>query len=520
MNQLVKAWLISLALLACSSALAAVAPDQVQRTSLGDGSLENLSVPLFKSRVLRLASPASRVSVGNPDIADILIVRASQLYVLGKDLGTTNVHLWDSRDVLIGTVSVEVTHDIESLKKKLHQLLPNQAIEVFSVQRSILLRGRVTNLVAMETALRMANAYLAQIQSATNASQFEQDNQSRREDQSVGEVINMMQVSGGQQVMLEVKVAEIARTELKRLNAQFNLLNLTSDRVSLGGVNGGATFPDAIFGTDGLRTPVFGGSAPAGPVIDEFLPNPLSIENQGLFASFLSNSTLFNVAIDAAKENGLAKILAEPTLTTLTGQQADFLSGGEFPIPVPDGDNGITIEFREFGVNLSFLPVVLDERTINVKVDISVSELVTTDSIGISSSDTTGSFLIPSLTTRSVSSTVELREGQTMGIAGLISENLSEIVTRFPGLGEIPVLGALFRSQEFINNETELVILVTPHIAKPIAPKDIRLPTDKFVEPNDWEFYLMGRLESSRPPKPAIIQPPGGTDSTYGHQVE
>ena len=280
---------------------------------------------------------------------------------------------------------------------------------------------------------------------------------------------------------------------------------------NLGGVNGGARFPDVEFepftitdpdGTTfqipGGRRGVFEQEAPWGPAIDEFAPNPMSIENQGLWASFLTNNTLFNLAIDAAKENGLAKILAEPTLTTLTGEEAEFLSGGEFPIPVPQGNQGITVEFREFGVELKFLPVVLGSGNINVKLNIAVSELINSNSIGITSPDTTASFIVPSLAKRSAMATVELQEGQTIAIAGLISENLREIVTKFPGLGEIPVLGALFRSQEFVNNESELVIIVTPRLAKPLKQEDIILPTDHFVEPNDAEFYLLGRLEGRR----------------------
>ncbi|MGI9326592.1 MAG: type II and III secretion system protein family protein [Pseudomonadales bacterium] len=516
---------------------------EVPGSSVGiePGLADALIVPLYKSRVLQLSAPASRISVGNPDVADILIVRASQLYVLGKDLGTTNVHLWNRRDELIGTVSVEVTHDIESLKQKLFQLLPGEPIEVFSIQRSIALRGRVSSIANMEAALRMADAYLAQLQTSEDVAQFEQQNKSRREDATVGQVINLMEVGGGQQVMLEVKVAEISRTELKRMNAQFNVLGIGDDKWDVGGVNGGATFPDVIFENGRFPVPqsnnnnavnrLVGDPFPDGTgltnvmAIDEFAPSPMTIQDQGLFASFLSNSTLFNFALDIAKENGLAKILAEPTLTTLTGQEATFLSGGEFPIPVPRGDDGVTVVFKEFGVGLKFLPVVLAPEVINVKLDITVSELINSNTIGISTPETTATFLIPSLSKRSANATVELREGQTIGIAGLINENLREIVTKFPGLGELPVLGPLFRSQEFVNNETELLILVTPRIAKAIAPDKIKLPTDNFIEPSDMDFYLMGRLEG-RPAKEdastgGTIEGPtqGGTDTSYGHQV-
>jgi pilus assembly protein CpaC len=400
-------------------------------------------------------------------------------------------------------------------------------VEVYSAQRSLILRGTVSSLAAMQAAVDIADGYLAQVQTSTDTQQFEQDDQSQRSDKSVGSIINMLQVGGAQQVMLEVKVAEISRQELKRLHVQFNAMGIGNSNWNLGGVNGGASFPDIEFEPvtiidsvsgiatqiPGGRRPVFGEVAPWGPAIDEFAPNPMTIENQGLWGSFLTNSTLFNLAIDAAKENGLAKILAEPTLTTLTGEEAEFLSGGEFPIPVPQGNQGITVEFREFGVELKFLPVVLGSGNINVKLNIAVSELINSNSIGIKSDDTTSSFIVPSLAKRSAMATVELQEGQTIAIAGLLSENLREVVTKFPGLGEIPVLGALFRSQEFVNNESELVIIVTPHLAKPMKQEDIILPTDNFIEPTDAEFYLLGRLEGR--PKEAAAES-GATASVDG----
>jgi len=474
-----------------------------ERMAIG-ASLE-MAVPLFKARVVTLDTPALRVAVGNPDVADIVVIRPSELYVLGKDIGTTNVLLWDRDDRLVGTISVEVVHDLGSLKAKFHQLLPGQAIEVHSAQRSVVLTGTVSDAVSMSAAVRLAEGYLAQVQTAKKTDQFEQQSGSHREDKSVGSVINLLQIGGAQQVMLEVKVAEVARSELKRLNVQFNAFQ-QGDKWSGGGVNGGATFPDVIF-TDPIdgRMPVFDGSAPWGPVVDEFAPTDMAIQNQGLFASFLSGSFLFNTAIDAAKEKGLAKILAEPTLTTLTGQEAKFLSGGEFPIPVPQGTNGtVTIEFKEFGVGLKFLPVVLNSGHINLKVNVSVSELSDCSSVVVQSQSTTRSFLVPCLSSREASGTVELGDGQTMGLAGLINDSLREVVTKFPGLGSIPVLGALFRSQQYRKGETELVILVTPRLAKPLPPGGIPLPTDNFVEPSDAEFYLLGRTEGRRVKKPAV----------------
>ena len=468
---------------------------QADQTEAGFNN-QSLRVPLYKSQLVRLSAPATRVSVGNPDVADILILRSTQLYVLGKDLGTTNVFLWDRDDILVDAIEVEVTHDLQSLKKKLYELLPNESIEVRSAQRNIILSGNVSNVTNMDAALRIARGYFAQF-TAVDTTEFEQDGGST--EQSRGEVINLMTVGGVQQVMLEVKVAEISRSELRRLDVRFNSILKNSSEWAWGSVNGGATFPDAVFPPNDLRVPALPGSAPLGPVIDEFAPNDLAIADKGFFASFLSEDALFNIAFDAAKENGLAKVLAEPTLTTQTGQAAEFLSGGEFPIPVPQGgaNNAVTIEFKEFGVGVKFVPVVLDSGRINLKLNISVSELVSGNTVGIQIDGVTSSFIIPSLTKRSAISTIELGDGQTIGIAGLINENLREVVTKFPALGSIPVLGALFRSQEFIKGETELLILVTPHLVTPLAPEDIRLPTEGFAEPGDLSWFLLGRTEGN-----------------------
>lgn len=501
-----------LALLVVAWGTAGAQETLTPRERLKPGAAIDLSVLLFKSRIVTLESPVGRVSVGNPDIADIILIPPMDLYVLGKDIGTTNVFLWDRNNNLLGSLNVEVTHDLGSLKAKLHQLLPAHTIQVHSAQRSVVLTGTVPDAATMNAAVRLAEGYLAQIQPAKDAETFKQDSASKREDKSVGQVINLLEIAGAQQVMLEVKVAEIARTELKRLNARFNAFALGS-KWSGGGVNGGATFPDLVVTPGNFRVPVFDGIAPAGPAVDEFAPNDLVIEDQGLFASFLSSDFLFNVAIDAAKEKGLAKILAEPTLTTLTGQEAKFLSGGEFPIPVPQGINGaVTIEFKEFGVGLKFLPVVLSSGHINLKLNVSVSQLSDCSSVVIESQNTSSTFTVPCLEKRDASGTIELGDGQTMGLAGLINDNLREVVTKFPGLGSVPVIGALFRSQSYQKGETELVIMVTPRLAKPLPPGGIRLPTDGFVEPSDAEFYFLGRTEGSR--KPA------GKSSDNGHQVK
>jgi pilus assembly protein CpaC len=466
--------------------------------TLPTGASIDMSIPLFKSRVVVVDLPTARVAVGNPDVADIVVIGPTQLYVLAKDIGTTNVLFWSRDNRLIGSINLEVVHDLDGLKSKLHQLLPKEAVEVYSAQRSIILKGRASNVSAMNAAVRVAEGYLAQVQTAKKAQEFEQESASRRPDKSVGSIINLIEVAGSQQVMLEVKVAEIARTELKRLHAQFNAISKGADG-AFGGVNGGATFPDVLFAPDNVRIPALPGNTPWGPAIDEFAPNPMTIANQGLFGSFISNNFLFNLAIDAAKEKGLAKVLAEPTLTTLTGQEAEFLSGGRFPIPVNNGNNGVTIQFEKFGVGLKFLPVVLSDGRINLKINVSVSELVDTGSLILRTPGVSSESFVPSLRERSASATVELGDGQSMGLAGLLDDNLRELVTKFPGLGDVPIIGALFRSNQYQKGQTELMILVTPHLAKPLAPGSVSLPTDKFVEPTDAEFYWNGQIEGTPP---------------------
>ncbi|MBT8138049.1 MAG: type II and III secretion system protein family protein [Gammaproteobacteria bacterium] len=515
--------------LVCAALLAAISQPLIanELSGMQDGNGDFVRLPVFKSRVIQLDRPARRVSIGSPDIADILILRSSQLYILGKDIGTTNVLLWDNRDQLIRAINVEVTHDLEGLKALLHQLLPGENIEVRSALRSLVLSGQVSSLGRMESALRIAESFLQQIATAKTKQTFEQSPAGGK-DKVAGKIINMMTVTGNHQVMLEVKVAEIARTVLKRFQMNFNAIdNGSSTRWIMGGASGGANFPDAEFDPGSLRIPIFGdGSGEhgvVGPAIDEFRPNDLSISESGLFASFLTENFLLNVVLDAAKEKGLARILAEPTLTTQSGKQAEFLSGGEFPIPVPQGLDTITITFKEFGVGLKFLPVVLDKDLINLQLSVSVSDLVSADAVTFQPSLVSQGFFIPALRKRSANTTVELSDGQTIGIAGLLNEDLREVINKFPGLGDIPVIGHLFRSQEFIKGETELVILVTPHLAKPLPPGPIELPTDNFVEPSDFEFYLMGRMEA-RSPAMATTRDHNddgqdGAEGNFGHSI-
>lgn len=447
----------------------------------------SLSVPIYKSRTVQIDPDVRRISVGNPDIADVLILKTNALYVLGKDLGTTNVMLWDRRGELLRAMSIEVTHDLDGLKRHLARVLSGETIEVYSVQRNVVLAGQVSSIARMDAALKLAESYLEQAATAKEKIFFEQESSTGggSNDRKSGEVINLMTVGGAQQVMLQVKVAELQTTVARKLDAQLATLANTGNW-ALGGGSSGVAFP-------GSEVPVFANGSGVGPIFEDLLPANQGFASSGIFASFVSNEFAANLALDIAKENGLGRILAEPTLTALTGQEAQFLSGGSFPIPVTSED-GIGVDFRDFGVKLSFVPVVLGDGRINLKLNISVSELLPTNSLLVAAGGSAGSansvFAVPALTERRALSTVELSDGQTIGIAGLSNESMRESIRKFPGLGDIPVLGQLFRSQAFQKGETELVILVTPRLAKPLRQSEIRLPTDGVkLDRGDAAFY-------------------------------
>lgn len=448
-------------------------------TALDDDSVK---IPIFKSKNINMKQPAHRVSVGNPDIADILILRSSELYIVGKKLGTTNVMVWDEDDNLVDVMNLEVTHDLNSLRKRLHQYLPNEDIGVQTSQGQLLVSGQSSSLTKMNTAIRLAQGYAV-------AANIDDDDNST--------VVNMISIGGGQQVMLEVTVAEVSTEVSRNLDANTLLAFTGSD------LTGGA----------------ISGNSPTFPSIDS-----------GIFASYLSGDMLFNFTLDIAKTNGLAKILAEPNITALSGQKAEFLSGGEFPIPVPS-DDGTTIEYREFGVGVSFVPTILDSGKINLNLKVLVSEISNVNSVGVSPIGATSTIVVPSLVKRSAETTIELADGQSIAIGGLLSDHLRDSVSKVPGLGDIPILGQLFSSHEYVSGQTELVIMVTPRLVRPFNKEGVPLPTDGFVPASDMEFYLLGRMtdqesasNNTSPNKKdastdSIMPNSGGTEEQYGHQL-
>jgi pilus assembly protein CpaC len=397
-------------------------------------------VAVNKSQILRLNKPFKDVAIANPKIADVLPLTTKSLYVLGKGIGSTTLMIYGPKKTLLAVLDLVVTYDIEGLKSRLFEFMPEQGIEVRGLGDAIVLSGLVS------TADKISQA-------ATVAEHF-----------APGKVVNMMKVEGSQQVMLAVRFAEVSRSVTKALGVDLTYKN---DSGNFGFSSGTLTGPFPFIGA-------IGGAA-----------SPL-----GAFGAVAKTTSNLAILITALEEKGLVKTLAEPNLIAMSGDTASFLAGGEFPIPVAQsgtgGDATITIEFKEFGVGLAFTPTVLDDDRINLVVAPEVSTL----DFSVASQG------VPGLTTRRAETTVELRDGQTFAIAGLLQNNFSSNIDQTPWLGDIPILGPLFRSSSFQRDETELIILVTPFLVRPAAAAAMATPVDRMIPPSETDLFLQGRLEA------------------------
>ncbi|GEA51104.1 pilus assembly protein CpaC [Vibrio inusitatus NBRC 102082] len=459
-----------------------------------------ITIPHHKSTHVKISGKAKKVSLGDPEVLDIVMLKADELFLIGKKLGSTNLSAWDAQGRLIESLNIEVTHDLNNLKSKLYEFLPEEKIQVHSAQDKLILSGLVSSQEKMNIAVKVAQTFSGG--QAVNASDGDAG-------QAESGVINLMTIGGAQQVMLEVTVAEVQRSLVRRFDSNFRFFQQSGD-FTWGLTNGGGGLGEA------------GGSIL--PIVDA-----VSSSNFGLLGGLVDSNTLFTFALDIAKETGVAKVLAEPNLTTLSGSEAKFLAGGEFPIPIPS-DDGIGIEYKEYGVSVHFTPIVLSDQKINLELAVDVSEVSTSGALTYDPGDVNAAYIVPPLTKRSASSTLELADGQTIGIAGLLNENSRDAASEMPGVGDIPVLGNLFKSKQYISGETELVILVTPRLAKPVDRDKIALPTDAFVEPTDMEFYLIGKSayldnERVKPKQQQTTEPvqastaTGGSEGKFGHSL-
>ncbi|MCW2238702.1 type II and III secretion system protein family protein [Azospirillum canadense] len=412
-----------------------------------------VQLPLNKSRVIRVDRPVTDVLVGNPQVADVMALSDRSIYVLGKSLGSTNIVLYGANRSLISLMDVTVTPDLPTLRQRLHELMPNERVEVRGANDAVVLSGTVSNGELMKRAVAVAENF------------------------APGKVTNMLGMAGGQQVMLAVRFAEVKRNLAKQLGLNTNIL--------------------------------------VGRGNDQLAFRSGSVPNLTPFAAAAGmlnwGSVSIDLLLDALEQKGIVKTLAEPNLIAMSGETASFLAGGEFPIPVgtnyQNGTNFITIEFKQFGVKLAFTPTVLGNGTINLLVEPEVSAIDKTNAVVLQGT------VVPGLTTRRARTTVDLRHGESFAIAGLIQSNFTDGVNQMPGLGDIPVLGALLRSSSFQQQETELVIIVTPYLVRPTLAGQLRLPTDNVAPPQAMDLFLKGRIEGARPgpaaAAPAAAMPAG-----------
>ena len=467
-------------------AVAAPASAQVSISSADDVAAGELAVPVNKSQVLRTDRPFAKALVGNPDIADVLPLSDSSLYVLGKKMGTTSLTLYDRSNRLIAVVDLAVGPDVTSLKRQLSELMPDDRVGARISNDSIVLEGIVSSGPAADRAVQLAETY------------------------APGRVINLMSIGSAQQVMLEVRFSEIKRGALKDIGF--------SSFITGGGDNGFA----AAIGNGASLVPSIGETTttvplPGGGTTTVTSPNPPQLRLGSIVDSFGILTRIFHIAgldIDAAfnalERKGLVTTLAEPTLVALSGETASFLAGGEFPIPVAQdastGGASISVEFKPFGVSLAFTPTVLADGVINMEVAPEVSSIDPTASVVINN------LRVPGLQTRRARTTVELRDGESFAMAGLIRRDFQDTIQQFPILGSIPIIGALFRSTNFQKEETELVIIVTPRLVKPVRAAAMKVPTDRARPPDEVDLFLLGRPDSAigtdptRPTQPS----PGG----------
>ncbi|MDA8747222.1 type II and III secretion system protein family protein [Litoreibacter sp.] len=444
MKQYIGAGLIGLAMSTFTPVMG-----NAQNLSITSGSTaRNLNVAINRAVVVESDVPFAELSVANPGIADIATLSDRTIYVLGKSPGRTTLTLLGPDGKLITNVEVRVAPDIAEFKERLREVLPGEKIEVRTANDGIVLSGTVSSIVKLDRALDLAKRY------------------------SPDAVSNLMSVGGTQQVMLKVRFAEMSRSVSKNLSVSLGFSGLTGNfggRIGTNGnINNGST-----------------GGILVGPTV---AGTAAGANNNGALAiGFGSGSLQAAVLIEALETKGLVRTLAEPNLTALSGQQAEFLAGGEIPIPVSTED-GIAIEYRPFGIELAFTPTVVDQDVINLNLATSVSTLDPTNAV------TTGGVQVPAFSTRASSTTVELRDGESFAIAGLLQDDFVDLAGQVPWLGDVPVIGSLFRSANYTRRQTELVIIVTAHLVSPTRGDNYVLPTDRIRPPTERELFLNGTV--------------------------
>lgn len=439
----IKAALLGLTL-ACFSTAGVARAETLRVVKKGVDS--TLGVPMNRAVVVESDVPFSELSIANPGIADISSLSDRSIYVLGKAPGLTTLTILDASGSLIANVTVQVTPDVSEFKERLRQILPGEKIEVRTANDGIVLSGMVSSSQKLQRALDLAERYAPE------------------------RVSNLMSVGGVQQVLLKVRFAEMQRSVSKSLSVSW-------------GANGSIFGGDAGVngGTGTLNNQIGLGNALAGNI-------PLTNDNAGaVLFGFNAGSVQVGLLIEALEQKGVVRTLAEPNLTALSGQEAKFLAGGEYPVPVAQRDDRVTVEFKPFGIELGFVPRVVDDDVINLELNASVSAIDPTNGINVSG------FQIDAFSRRETSTTVEMRDGESFAIAGLIADNFLDNASQLPWLGDVPVLGSLFRSADYQRDQTELVIIITAHLVTPTRGEALALPTDRVKPPSEKDLFLFGQ---------------------------
>ncbi|MCX7561156.1 type II and III secretion system protein family protein [Sulfitobacter sp. F26204] len=455
-DRFMKAALVGLSLSVMPLAMSTPAPAFAETLRVvKKGTNSTLNVPMNRAVVVESDIPFAELSIANPGIADISSLSDRTIYVLGKSPGLTTLTLLDASGQLITNVNVRVAADVSEFKERLRQILPGEKIEVRTANDGIVLSGVVSSTQRLQRALDLAERY------------------------APDRVSNLMSVGGVQQVMMKVRFAEMQRNVSKSL----------SSSLSLNGVLGGSTGLNGGTGTTNAAPGVatsLGGNIPA------------ANQNAGaVLFGFNAGSTQVGILLEALEQKGVVRFLAEPNLVALSGQEAKFLAGGEYPVPVAQELGAISIKFKPFGVELAFIPRVVDKDLINLEMRAAVSAIDPTNGISLGNG-----IEISGFTRRETSSTVELRDGESFAIAGLLTDDFTDNSSQLPWIGDVPVLGALFRSAEYQRNQTELVIIVTAHLVSPTRGEALALPTDRIKPPTEKDLFLFGRTsEGTRTPK-------------------
>lgn len=466
------------------------------------GQSKALQLPLNKSMLIELPRELRDVVVSAPDIMDAVVQSSNRVYLIGKKVGQSNAFFFDAQGRQILTLEVLIDHDTEVLDAMLRRLLPGSDIKAEILNETIILTGTVRSAIDSTRAADIASRFIVGSASASD-------------DRHKNKVINMLAVEGEEQVMLRVTVAEVQRSVLKQFGinvgaivntGNFTTSLLTENALPLTAAQGLGTLP-----IPGIRTT---GDLAGSLALYNAGPNGAGAPfgNSGLTGGWASNGNAVSGAIRALERDGLLKTLAEPNLTAVSGETAKFLAGGEFPIPVVDTQGALSVVFKEFGVGLAFTPVVLSEGRISLKIETEVSELTNQGAV------TLNNIQIPALKKRQAKSTVEMPSGGSLALAGLISDDVRQNIDGFPGLKDVPVLGTLFRSRDYIKEETELVVIVTPYMVKPVARQKLVRPDDGLAPATDMKANFLGHL--NRIYGRGAPLPDGSLKGDYGFIVE